>query len=115
MSFHPNSTGRKVSTFTVTRWIKACIATAYKRDARPVPVCIFVHSTRSTATTAAWSTQASISDIRWTATWTSPTPFIRHYKIDTFASEEAAFGRRVLQHVHSSLAVGSSQPPSHGT
>lgn len=115
VSFHPSSMGHKVSPSTVGRWIKACIATAYENQARPVPPRVLPHSTRSAATSAAWATQASILDICRAATWTSLSPFIRHYKIDVYASAEASFGRRVLQRVVSGSEAGSSHVPGPGT
>uniref|UniRef100_A0A2D4JA42 Uncharacterized protein n=1 Tax=Micrurus lemniscatus lemniscatus TaxID=129467 RepID=A0A2D4JA42_MICLE len=81
--------------------MKATIAKAYKTQSLPVPRGITAHSTRSVATSAAWATQAPIAEICRVATWVSPSPFIRHHKIDVFASADASFGRRVLQRVHS--------------
>ncbi|XP_060545540.1 uncharacterized protein LOC132711180, partial [Pantherophis guttatus] len=112
VSFHPSSLGQKISSRTVACWIKACIALAYSSKDRPVPGNVWAHSTRSAATSAAWSTQASVVDICRAATWTSLTPFVRHYKIDTFASAEASFGRRVLQRVVSASSEGTSQLPT---
>ncbi|XP_070803767.1 uncharacterized protein [Pituophis catenifer annectens] len=100
VSFLPGSLGLKVSSATIGRWIRACIASAYQAQAIPVPNSITAHSTRSAATSAAWATQASLEEVCRAATWSTPSPFIRHYKIDTFASAEASFGRRVLQQVH---------------
>lgn len=100
VSFHPASMGQKVSSATIARWIRACIATAYDKTSTPVPGRVYAHSTRSAAASAAWATQAPLVDICRAATWTSPSPFIRHYKIDKYASAEASFGRRVLQQVH---------------
>lgn len=99
VSFRLGSKGQKVTSSTIARWIKACIAQAYRVYSLPVPGRLTAHSTRSASTSAAWQTQASISDICRAATWSSPSPFIRHYKLDKFASAEAAFGRRVLQQV----------------
>ncbi|XP_039189177.1 uncharacterized protein LOC120303551 [Crotalus tigris] len=99
VSFQPSSMGQKVSVSTIGRWIRACISSAYVSLTLPVPPHVTAHSTRSAATTAAWATQASIEDICRAATWSSPSPFIRHYRLDKFASAEAAFGRRILQQV----------------
>lgn len=112
VSFHPATLGQKVSSQTVARWIKACISLAYGAQNRQIPGRIWAHSTRSAATSAAWSTQASILEICRAATWTSLSPFVRHYKIDSFASADASFGRRVLQSVHSPGSLGPRQPPS---
>ncbi|XP_034274849.1 uncharacterized protein LOC117666340 [Pantherophis guttatus] len=100
MSFLPSSLGSKTSSSTLGRWIRACISTAYEASALPAPRNITAHSTRSAATSAAWSTRATIDEICRAATWASPSPFVRHYRLDKFASADAAFGRRVLQGVH---------------
>ncbi|XP_029140096.1 ephrin type-A receptor 7 [Protobothrops mucrosquamatus] len=97
VSYRPASLGQKVSSGTIGRWIRACIAEAYQSSSLPAPRRITAHSTRSAATSAAWSTQASIDEICRAATWSSPSPFVRHYKIDRFAAADASFGRRVLQ------------------
>ncbi|XP_060546579.1 uncharacterized protein LOC132711485 [Pantherophis guttatus] len=101
VSFLPASLGSKISSTTLGRWIRACISAAYEASDLPVPRRITAHSTRSAATSAAWSTRASIEEICRAAAWTLPSPFVRHYRLDTFASADAAFGRRVLQGVHS--------------
>lgn len=100
VSFQPSSLGSKVTSTTLGRWIRACIAKSYEMHALPRPENITAHSTRSAATSAAWATQASLEEVCRAATWSSPSPFIRHYKLDVYASAEAAFGRRVLQRVH---------------
>lgn len=92
ISFHPTSIGVKATGPTLGRWIRATISTAYQHHVLPVPQGI----TGSTATSAAWSTQASLEEVCRAATWTSITPFIRHYKVDSFASSDAAFSRHVL-------------------
>ncbi|XP_034272372.1 uncharacterized protein LOC117664972 [Pantherophis guttatus] len=99
VSFLPSSMGKKVSSNTVGRWIKACISAAYASQGVKVPSRVLPHSTRSVATSAAWATQASIEEICKAATWSSISSFVKHYKIDSFASADAAFGRRVLQSI----------------
>ncbi|XP_034265069.1 collagen alpha-1(III) chain-like [Pantherophis guttatus] len=112
VSFQPSSMGQKVSSITVGRWIRATIATAYGSQALPVPPRITAHSTRSAATSAAWATQASLEEICRAAAWSSPTPFIRHYRLDQFASADAAFGRRVLQQVLQRTSSSARATPS---
>lgn len=99
ISFQPSSMGSRVTATTVGCWLRATISTAYESQSLPVPRCITAHSTRSVATTAAWATQAPLEEVCCTATWTSVTPFIRYYRLDTYTSADAAFGRRVLQRV----------------
>ncbi|XP_039207012.1 uncharacterized protein LOC120311509 [Crotalus tigris] len=109
ISFQPSSMGQKVLASTIGRWIRVCIAAAYASLALPIPSHVTAHSTRSAATTAACATQASIEDICRAATWSTPSPFIRHYRLDKFASAEAAFGRRILQQV---VTPSGSQTPT---
>lgn len=99
ISFQPSTLGLRVSSPIVGRWLRATIAAAYEAHSLPVPGRIMAHSTWSTATSAAWSTQASLEDICRVAMWASPSLFIRHYKLDVYALAEVAFGWRVLQHV----------------
>ncbi|XP_034271909.1 uncharacterized protein LOC117674907 [Pantherophis guttatus] len=101
VSYQPASIGAKASAPMLGRWIRATISTAYQRQSLPVPHHVTAHSTRSAATSAAWATQASWEEICRAAAWSSISPFIRHYRVDSFASADAAFGRRVLQTVHS--------------
>ncbi|XP_034272360.1 uncharacterized protein LOC117664969 [Pantherophis guttatus] len=110
VSFQPASLGRKVSLPVLGRWIRATIAKAYKTQSLPVPHRITAHSIHSAATSVAWATQASIEEVCRAAAWASPTPFIRHYRLDRFASADAAFGRRVLQQV----LRGQASPPRQG-
>lgn len=100
VSFLPSSLGSKISSPTLGRWIRACISVACEAQSLPIPRGITAHSTRSAATSAAWSTRASVEEICRAATWASPTAFIRHYRLDVYASSDASFGRRVLQGVH---------------
>ncbi|XP_026545234.1 uncharacterized protein LOC113426991 [Notechis scutatus] len=100
VSFQPGTMGLKVSPSTVGRWIRACIAKAYQSRSLPMPRGVMAHSTRSAATMATWATQAPIEEICRAATWSSPSPFIWHYRLAAFASVDAAFNRRVLQSVH---------------
>ncbi|XP_061474004.1 store-operated calcium entry regulator STIMATE isoform X1 [Rhineura floridana] len=99
VSFHPRSVGHKVSNPTLSRWLRACITLAYESLKLSVPASITAHSTRSAATSAAFATNAPVADICRAAVWSTPHSFIRHYKIDRYASADASFGRRVLQQV----------------
>lgn len=108
VSFHSATMGRKVSSSTIGRRLKACISRAYTIQNRPVPGRILPHSTRSASTTAACATCAIVSDICKAAMWTSLNTFIRQYKVHSFASVEALF-RFVLQSV-CSASVTHKQP-----
>ncbi|XP_070591651.1 F-box/LRR-repeat protein 8-like [Erythrolamprus reginae] len=89
--------GLGVSSQSLSRWIRDCIAEVYTARSQSPPAGVVAHSTRSAATSAAWSTQASLEEICRAATWASASTFICHYRLDFLASAEASFGRRVLQ------------------
>ncbi|XP_042300597.1 uncharacterized protein LOC121918648, partial [Sceloporus undulatus] len=110
VSFQPRSKGKKVSSSTLSRWIKLCILECYKVMNLPPPDGILAHSTRSSSTSAAFSTNAPLSEICRAATWKTPSTFARHYKLDIFQSAEAAFGRRVLQQVVPDSTKASAGP-----
>ncbi|XP_013927413.1 PREDICTED: protein CASC1 [Thamnophis sirtalis] len=63
-----------------------------------------------------------MEDICRTASWSSPSLFIRHYQLNTYASAEASFGRRVLQGVldtreqrfRNQLFYDKDKQPCHG-
>ncbi|XP_053153503.1 uncharacterized protein LOC128345502 [Hemicordylus capensis] len=99
VSFHPRSMGSAVSAPTIAHWIRACIKLAYEVQRLSPPSGVSAHSTRAVATSAAFSTNAPVQDICRAATWSTPSTFTRHYKIETHADLQAAFGRRVLQRV----------------
>lgn len=75
------------------------IAKAYELCALPQPVHLTFYL-QCGHTLAVRATQASLTEICRVVTWTSPLPFIKHYKVDKFALAEAAFGRKILQWVH---------------
>ncbi|XP_013920909.1 PREDICTED: tonsoku-like protein [Thamnophis sirtalis] len=97
--FRPAAVGMKVTPSIIGHWLKACISLAYEHQSQPLPRHITAHSTRSTATSTAWDTQASVEEICRMVTWSSPSPVIKHYKVDKFAS--ASFRWQILQRVQS--------------
>ncbi|XP_053115601.1 uncharacterized protein LOC128329109 [Hemicordylus capensis] len=99
MFFLPRSMGQPVTPATLAMWLKACISLAYESQGRRAPTKVLAHSTRSAATSAAFSTNAHIQDICRALTWRAPSTFTRHYKLDIYGSAQAVFGRRVLQQV----------------
>uniref|UniRef100_A0A2H6N6S4 Uncharacterized protein n=1 Tax=Micrurus carvalhoi TaxID=3147026 RepID=A0A2H6N6S4_9SAUR len=63
ISFHQNSLGQKVSSSSTGRWIRATIFRAYSAQGLPALSYITAHSTCSAATTAAWTSQATVEEI----------------------------------------------------
>ncbi|XP_053109124.1 uncharacterized protein LOC128326401 [Hemicordylus capensis] len=94
--------GTKVSKETLARWLRATIALAYESLHLQVPLGITAHSTRSASTSAAFSARAPLEEICKAATWSSTSPFVRHYKIPSFHETQAAVGRTILQKLESS-------------
>lgn len=83
VSFQPATLDSRVTSSTLGHWIRACISMAYEAQALPVPRRITTHSTRGAVTSAAWATQASLEEVCRAATWSSPSPFVCHYKPDS--------------------------------
>lgn len=101
----PPNLGGRMSTQAIGTAIRSCISEAYKATRRVPPEGITAHSTRSAATSTALVNRASIEDICKAALWSSVSTFIRHYRLNTYSSADAAFGRRVLQQVIASHDV----------
>ena len=91
--------GFKMSNAAISKTLKACIVEAYKIQKRAPPQGLTAHSIRGMATNVAFTHSASPLEVCRAATWSSLSTFTRHYKINTHSAQDAAFGRRVLQHV----------------
>lgn len=88
-----------MSASAISTALRSCIKEAYIVLAIVPPTGITAHSTRSTATSAAFANRASAEEICRVAAWSSFSTFVHHYKINTWDSSDASFGRRVLQQV----------------
>ncbi|XP_041445392.1 uncharacterized protein LOC121402804 [Xenopus laevis] len=84
---------------TISRWIVECIVFAYHKTGREVPRDLKAHSTRALAASWAAEARAPPDVICKAARWSSLHTFIKHYKLNVFLSQEAKFGRKVLQAV----------------
>ncbi|XP_077137578.1 uncharacterized protein LOC143803684 [Ranitomeya variabilis] len=91
--------GFRVSKNTLGRWIREAISLAYSAGGLQVPEGVRAHSTRAMATSWAERSEVSIEDICKAATWSSPTTFFNHYRLDLGGSSDLTFGRRVLEAV----------------
>ncbi|XP_041443608.1 uncharacterized protein LOC121402018 isoform X1 [Xenopus laevis] len=87
---------------TISSWIVAAIAKAYNVAGRGVPKGLKAHSTRALASSWAAQARESPESICKSARWSSLNTFVKHYKLDVLSSQEAKFGRKVLQSVMSS-------------
>lgn len=99
VSFRLSSVGNRVSTSTLSRWIRDCILLAYKSSGVEPPSGICAHLLRSAATSTAYRAFPSLETVCKTATWSSVHTFTKHYRVDKRASAKAAYGRTVLQQV----------------
>ncbi|XP_073427930.1 uncharacterized protein [Dendrobates tinctorius] len=99
VSYQGARKGLKASKQTIARWVREAIILAYSSAGRAVPEGLKAHSTRAMATSWAERVDASIDQICKAATWSSPSTFFRHYRLDLSATSDLTFGRRVLQAV----------------
>ncbi|XP_077141331.1 uncharacterized protein LOC143815058 isoform X1 [Ranitomeya variabilis] len=91
--------GFRASKGTLARWIKEAIALAYSSTGNAIPDGIRAHSTRAVATSWAERSEVSIEQICKAATWSSPSTFFRHYRLNLASVSDLTFGRRVLEAV----------------
>ncbi|XP_041436134.1 uncharacterized protein LOC121399455 [Xenopus laevis] len=91
--------GQAPSKRTISSWIVAAIAKAYNVAGRRVPEGLKAHSTRALASSWAAQARESPENICKSARWSSLNTFVKHYKLDVLSSQEAKFGRKVLQSV----------------
>lgn len=99
LQFQGPNKGQKASKITIARWIKMAISTCYQLKDKSPPAILKAHSTRAVATSWAESAHTSIELICKAATWSSPSTFFRHYKLDVVSNQDLSFGRRVLSAV----------------
>ncbi|CAM4719244.1 unnamed protein product [Leuciscus chuanchicus] len=77
VSFSGRYKGMAVSKQSLSRWIVDAIALAYTTKGLQCPLGVRAHSTRSVASSWAWSSGISLQDICTAAGWASPSTFIR--------------------------------------
>ena len=83
--------GKKVSSQTLSRWIRTLICDAYTRMGRDIPVQdVRAHSTRAVAASLADLMGASVEDLCEAATWSSSLVFAKHYRLDYAADRGIA-------------------------
>jgi hypothetical protein len=82
VSFSNRAKGRPVTKQSISRWIVEAIALAYSSLGLQCPIGVRAHSTRGIASSWAWSSGVSISEICGAAGWSSPSTFMRFYNQD---------------------------------
>lgn len=108
INISPPHEGEKMSKSAISSAMKSCIKEAYRAQKLLIPEGITAHSTRRAAANVALNRNASVEEICRAATRSSLSTFIRHYKINTYSSADAAFGRRALLNV---LEDNDESPP----
>lgn len=96
LSFQPQTMGKKVSTATLSRWLRGCISKCCEVS---VLTCLLGSLLTLLGVPLFWLPSASLGDICREAIWSSLSTFVRHYWIDVCASAKASFGWKVLQPV----------------
>lgn len=99
LQFQGPNKGQMASKITIARWIKIAISTCYLLKEKTPPAGIRAHSTRAVATSWAESASTSIEQICKAATWSNPSTFFKHYKLDIVSNQDLSFGRRILSAV----------------
>lgn len=88
--------GKKASLQSVSRWIKQAIFRSYESLFLLLPSNVQARSTRAVSASWAEFGGASIDEICRAATWSSPSMFVSHYRLDLSPSGEN-FGSSVLR------------------
>ena len=100
ISPHPPHRGSHVSSQTISRWLVSTIKLAYQIPKQPFDR-IKAHSTRATATSAAFLRGVSPLDICKAATWSTPSTFAAQYRLDLRAKADTSFGQAVISSIMS--------------
>ncbi len=66
----------------ISRWLVDAVTLAYSSSGLQCPIGVRAHSTRGIASSWAWYSVVSISDICEAAGWSSPSTFTRFYNLD---------------------------------
>ncbi|XP_042317564.1 uncharacterized protein LOC121927762 [Sceloporus undulatus] len=88
--------GLPVSAQRLSKWVSKTVALSYELLGKPCPDRVRSHATRAIAASSAFLSGIPLEDICKAAVWSQPLSFIRHYRLDTRAKRDAAFGRAVL-------------------
>ncbi|XP_077121603.1 uncharacterized protein LOC143776275 [Ranitomeya variabilis] len=99
ISFQGHKKGHGVTRATISRWIRDAICLAYTSKGEIPPVGIKAHSTRAMASSWAEQADVPIHLICKAATWSTPSTFYNHYRLDLSSSSDLTFGRAVLSTV----------------
>ncbi|XP_067319635.1 uncharacterized protein C6orf132 homolog [Anolis sagrei] len=96
LKYRKDTLGHPVSSQGLASWIVSTIRLAYQLAGKEPPSHLVAHSTRSVSTSQAFLRGVPLDQICRAATWSTPSTFASHYKLDIHAKKDAAFGRAVL-------------------
>ncbi|XP_067320485.1 uncharacterized protein [Anolis sagrei] len=96
LKYRKDMLGHPISSQGLASWIVSTIQLAYQLAKKEPPSHIVAHSTRSVSTSQAFLRGVPLDQICRAATWSTPSTFASHYKLDIQAKKDAAFGRAVL-------------------
>ncbi|XP_077110684.1 uncharacterized protein LOC143805654 [Ranitomeya variabilis] len=99
VSFQGHRKGHGVTKATLSRWIREAIHLAYLSKGESPPEGVKAHSARAVSSSWAENKDIPIELICKAATWSSPSTFYRHYRLDLSSASDLAFGRAVLSTV----------------
>nr|XP_060615224.1 uncharacterized protein LOC132765067 [Anolis sagrei ordinatus] len=96
LKYREDTMGHPVTSQRLSSWIISTIRLAYQLAGKEPPLHIKAHSTRSVSASQAFLRGIPLDQICKAATWSTPSTFASHYKLDLAAKKDAAFGRAVL-------------------
>ena len=96
LCFQGPNNGAPTSSQSIARWIVQTISLAYNLSGKSPPEHLTAHSTRALSTSAAFQRGTEVPDICRATTWSTLSTFVKHYRLDVRARQDAAFGRAVL-------------------
>ncbi len=82
VGFGNRAKGGPVTKQIISRWLVDAISLAYSSVGSRCPIGVRAHSTRGIASSWAWSSGVSMSDICEAAGWSSLSTFVRFYNLD---------------------------------
>lgn len=88
--------GKKVSTSTISRWVRLAVCQSYKSLELPPPSQVQGRSTHSVSVSWAEAAGDSIHEICRAPTWHSHHTFVRHYRLDVLHASADSFSVGVL-------------------
>ncbi len=82
VSFGNRTKGHPVTKQRLSKWIVDAVMLAYSSMSLQCPIGVRAHSTRGIASSWAWSSGVSITEICTAAGWATPSTFARFYNLD---------------------------------